>query len=128
MKLPDKKSQEKMLAECMSILDFEWTRAGFIFPKIKAFNKPEIMLNNRLRSCGGMYFPLENKIEINTKLMFCFPVEFEFVVIPHELCHMIDFALYGEPKVKHGHGKTWNEIMVKFGQKPERFLPVHVKL
>ncbi|MGI9571129.1 MAG: SprT-like domain-containing protein [Desulfobulbia bacterium] len=36
--------------------------------------------------------------------------------VPHEVAHMIDFALHG----KSSHGSSWKNIMIRFGCEPSR--------
>ena len=94
-----------------------WENYCEIFPKLVRYNPPKIVLNNRLTRTAGRCFQELNTIDLGAKF-FDKPENKKpmlSIILVHEIAHQIDWSLYGESEKNCGHGKKWNEIMVKLG-------------
>lgn len=85
-------------------------------PKLRT-NIPEIRLNNRFKSTGGVCKTDIRVIELSTEMFWYNQEEYLTEIIPHEIIHQVDFDLTGNC----GHGPTWKEIMRDYGLPPNRF-------
>lgn len=83
-----------------------------------------ITINNRMRSTAGRANYARNEIIMNERLLNLNPEHIE-QTFAHELAHLISFALYGRNGT--GHGRLWQEVMVKLGYSPERTHSLDVK-
>lgn len=79
------KVEDKVLEVC--------AKAEKVF-NIKDFNLPKIEYSSRLVSTGGRAFLRHNKIVLNARMMFNNGDAFINEVVPHELCHIIEYVLY----------------------------------
>lgn len=70
---------------------------------------PAIKLNKRLTSVAGRAFLERDYIDLSVYLLGRNTDTFRKEIIPHELCHMIAWRLYGD----RGHGKCWYNVMAK---------------
>ena len=82
---------------------------------------PAIELSNRLTKTAGKCYVEENRVVLGTKFLIKFPDIMADVIIPHELCHQVDFNKNGVPKNNRWHGTTWQNIMVKYGLPPDTY-------
>lgn len=78
---------------------------------------PLITVNNRIYRTAGRCWVEKNHIELSGKLLANPDNKLAMlhVILPHEMAHQVDFNLNGAPKNNRWHGRTWSEIMVKFG-------------
>ncbi|WP_371316291.1 SprT family zinc-dependent metalloprotease [Shewanella sp. NIFS-20-20] len=73
----------------------------------RQFPRPDISLALRGRSAGTAHLQL-NKLRFNPILLQENPREFFAAVVPHEICHLLCYQLYGRVKP---HGKEWQYLM-----------------
>ncbi|MCG9728317.1 SprT family zinc-dependent metalloprotease [Shewanella sp. Isolate13] len=73
----------------------------------KRFARPEIAFTLRGKSAGTAHLQL-NKLRFNPKLLNDNQQAFLDDVIPHEICHLLAFQLYGRVKP---HGREWQSLM-----------------
>jgi SprT protein len=93
-----------------------WRKAQ-AFYGIRIGAMPKVIMNSRLTSTGGRTFLEEYKIDLSCFLMERNSETFKNVIIPHELCHLIAYKLYGDK----GHGKPWKKVMVEMGLEPNPY-------
>lgn len=87
----------------------------------KSFPLPELVFNQRGKIAGAAHLQA-NKIRLNPTLLTDNLAHFLSDVIPHEVCHLLVFQIFGRVKP---HGKEWQTMMVDlFGLVPN----VHHKL
>jgi predicted SprT family Zn-dependent metalloprotease len=100
-----------------------WIKFCELFPKLQLVALPRIQFNNRLRTTAARIHTEARLIEVASKLYKGNEKEYADVLIPHELAHMIDVDLYGDPGDTDAlhHGKTWQRIMVAYGLPPDRY-------
>ncbi|WP_299797648.1 SprT family zinc-dependent metalloprotease [uncultured Shewanella sp.] len=72
------------------------------------FPRPEISFTLRGRSAGTAHLQL-NKLRFNPVLLAENSDIFLSEVIPHEICHLLAYHLYGKVKP---HGKEWQSLMI----------------
>lgn len=96
-------------------VDFCWERFIEYYPALVKFDPPKMVLCNRLTRTAGKTYQEVRKIHLANKFFARNRVEMLKIILPHELAHQVDFDLFGESEKKCGHGKKWQEIMVKFG-------------
>lgn len=95
--------------------DSVWLEFCEIYPRLIRLNRPQIIANNRFTRTAACCEVENNIIHFGMKFMPKFENEMLTVVLPHEIAHQIDYILHGLPKNNRWHGKTWAEIMVKYG-------------
>lgn len=95
--------------------DSVWLEFCEIYPQLIRVNRPVIVPNNRFTVTAACCAVEENKIHWGMKFMRDHAENMIRVILPHELAHQIDYILHGLPKNNRWHGKTWSEIMVKYG-------------
>ena len=78
----------------------------------KSFPRPEVNFKLRGKSAGTAHLQL-NKLRFNATLLEENPTEFIAQVVPHEICHLLAFQLYGRVKP---HGKEWQSLMIRLYQ------------
>ncbi|RTR40263.1 SprT family zinc-dependent metalloprotease [Shewanella canadensis] len=79
------------------------------------FPRPQINFKLRGRSAGTAHLQL-NKLRFNPVLLAENSDIFLKEVIPHEICHLLAYRLYGKVKP---HGKEWQSLMISvFGVQP----------
>lgn len=93
-----------------------WRKAQ-AFYGIRIGAMPKVVMNSRLTSTGGRAWLEDYYIDLSCYLMERNPETFRTVTIPHELCHLIAFRLYGDK----GHGKPWKKVMVEMGLEPNPY-------
>ncbi|WP_349356712.1 SprT family zinc-dependent metalloprotease [Shewanella jiangmenensis] len=77
--------------------------------------RPTLRFDIRGKTAGMAYFEL-NLIRLNPTLLEQNPDNFFTEVIPHELCHLLAYKLYGRVKP---HGSEWQQLMRRvFGLSP----------
>ncbi len=64
-------------------------------------------------ACAGRAYYSQNKIKLNEQLFRENEDDFIRNTIPHEVAHLISFALHGANG--RGHGRHWREVMRKLG-------------
>jgi len=99
-----------------------WLKAFGIFP-YRIGKMPEIKMNARLTSTGGRAFMEAGFIDLSCYLMKRNMKHYEDVIIPHELCHIIAFRIWGDT----GHGKAWKYAMQEMGLNPDRLHTMQTK-
>ncbi|MCG9713867.1 SprT family zinc-dependent metalloprotease [Shewanella insulae] len=75
----------------------------------RSFPRPEVNFKLRGKSAGTAHLQL-NKLRFNPVLLEENLEEFIHQVVPHEICHLLAYRLYGRVKP---HGKEWQALMVK---------------
>lgn len=101
-----------------------WDTFIEIYPRLVKFDCPKIILCGRLSRSGGLCFYTLNKIKVSLKYYLFFGHGPLMDVIIHELAHQVDYNLNGPDNMKaeNGHGINWQNIMIKYGAKPDRYL------
>lgn len=74
-------------------------------------NIPRVVLNSRMRGCGGKAFLKKKLIHVNLKMVEKYGQEFIDEIIPHECGHFIEYTMYKRTK----HGKRFYELGNKLG-------------
>lgn len=67
---------------------------------------------------GGMAYLQRNEVNFNFILASENFDEYINQVVPHEVCHIVAFLIYGYRE--HGHGIYWKALMRECGCKPDR--------
>ncbi|QYJ88119.1 SprT family zinc-dependent metalloprotease [Shewanella mesophila] len=78
----------------------------------RSFPRPEVNFKLRGKSAGTAHLQL-NKLRFNATLLEENAAEFVAQVVPHEICHLLAYQLYGRVKP---HGKEWQSLMIKLYQ------------
>jgi hypothetical protein len=102
-------------------LDTVWGIYCDINKRLIGFQKPTIVLNGRLSKTAGRCFMESNHIDIGTKFLMAHYDQVMAETVPHEIAHQIDYNLYGIPAGNRWHGKTWQNIMLQLGVKPDTY-------
>lgn len=97
-----------------NVANMFWNRAKRAFPDIGII--PEVKLNKRLTSTAGRAFLERDYIDLSVYLLGRNTDTFKKEIIPHELCHMIAWRVYGDK----GHGKAWYAVMKHLGVNGKR--------
>ena len=99
-----------------------WFKLCKLYPKLEPSRMPSIQFNGRLTKTAARIFtePEYRLVEVSKKLYVGNEQEYYDVLIPHELAHQADYDLNGEPE-GHGHGRSWQKIMVALGLPPDRY-------
>ena len=92
-----------------------WLKAFSVFTK-GIGKRPAIIMNARLTATAGRAFLEDGKIDLSCYLMTNNLDLFKIDTIPHELCHIIAWRLYGDK----GHGKGWKYVMGEMGVNGKR--------
>jgi predicted SprT family Zn-dependent metalloprotease len=92
-----------------------WTKAKRIFRE-DIGELPKVKLNARLTSTGGRAFIDLGYIDLSCYLLERNPEYYREDTIPHELCHIIAWRIYGD----RGHGKGWKYVMLQTGVNGKR--------
>ena len=82
---------------------------------------PAIVLNARFTSSAGCNISQDRVIKLATKFYIKFPDIMTNVIVPHEVCHQVDYDLNGWYDRKPHHGKPWQNLMVQYGLPPEPY-------
>lgn len=97
-------------------VDYAWARFLKIYPALKNYAKPKVVINARLKSTAGRCFYESNRVDFSASLLAEFLPEFAADTIPHEVAHQVAFNLFDD----RGHGKPWKSVMIAYGIKPDR--------
>jgi SprT protein len=73
----------------------------------RSFTMPEVKFNQRGKIAGSARLQ-KNELRFNPVLMKDNLELFLSDVVPHEVCHLLTFTLYGRVKP---HGKEWQQLM-----------------
>jgi predicted SprT family Zn-dependent metalloprotease len=92
-----------------------WLKAFGIFTK-SIGKRPAIIMNARLTATAGRAFYMHDFIDLSCYLMTNNMEYFKVDTIPHELCHIIAWRLYGDK----GHGKGWKYVLKEMSVNGER--------
>lgn len=95
--------------------DVIWLEFCEIYPRLIRIDRPVIIANNRFTKTAANCEVENNRINFGMKFMQKNENEMLNVILPHEIAHQIDYILHGLPKNNRWHGRTWAEIMVKYG-------------
>ena len=87
-----------------------------IYPELQNFKMPEIRLNYRFTKTAGNCEVERNIINLGGKFYQKHYNRMMREILPHEMAHQIDYNLNGLPK--RWHGKSWQDIMLKYGLQP----------
>ncbi|WP_340677114.1 SprT family zinc-dependent metalloprotease [Paraglaciecola sp.] len=83
-----------------------------------SFTMPEVKFNQRGKIAGSARLQ-KNELRFNPVLMKDNLELFLSDVVPHEVCHLLAFTLYGRVKP---HGREWQQLMREvFGRKPQTY-------
>jgi predicted SprT family Zn-dependent metalloprotease len=93
-----------------------WARFQSLYPKLRKFQSPTIIINNRFKTCGGVCKADERVIEYSAEMYFYNQEEYYKNIMPHENAHQVEWDLLGTS----GHGPAWKEIMRAYGCEPSR--------
>lgn len=107
-----------------------WRTLQRIHPELIGVECPAIRLNNRLWRTAGRCFQELHMVELATKFFVHsdeYRREMFRVIIPHEVIHAADWALYGESDKKCGHGRTWQQLMLDYGLEPDTYHYMEIK-
>lgn len=107
--------------EMQTLANSLWAEYCEIFPKLVKFDCPTIKLNGRFTKTAGCNYSEENRIDLASKFLAKFRENMFKVILPHEIAHQIDFNLNVVKKGQNYHGKNWQIIMIKIGQKPNTY-------
>ncbi|MGO4892468.1 SprT family zinc-dependent metalloprotease [Flavobacterium sp. W21_SRS_FM6] len=84
----------------------------------RQFAMPTIKFNQRGKIAGSARLHL-NELRFNPVLLMDNVEHFLSDVVPHEICHLISFQLFGRVRP---HGKEWQALMVElYGIKPHPY-------
>ena len=95
--------------------DSIWLEFCEIYPRLIRIDRPVIIANNRFTITAANCEVENNCINFGMKFMQKHSIEMLNVILPHEIAHQIDYILHGLPKNNRWHGRTWSEIMLKYG-------------
>ncbi|BDM65760.1 protein SprT [Shewanella sp. NFH-SH190041] len=101
--VPDNQLQAQLLSrveQCYNLAEHKLARA---------FPRPVISFKLRGKSAGTAHLQL-NKLRFNPVLLRENPYAFLSDVVPHEICHLLCFQLYGHRNIKP-HGPQWQALM-----------------
>ena len=101
-----------------------WDRLCESYPKLCKYNPPIVKLSGRLWRTAGYCHQEKNVVELGYKFFIAnqdYYREMIEVILPHEIIHQADYNLFGESEKKCGHGKHWQEIMLKYGLEPNPY-------
>lgn len=82
----------------------------------RTFERPQVSFNQRGKIAGSARLQT-NQIRLNPVLLMDNTQHFFDEVIPHEICHLLAFQLYGRVKP---HGAQWQALMANlYGLRPK---------
>lgn len=97
------------------------------YPKLQSLPCPTVTLNGRFSKTAGCNHSEQRIIELSTKFFIQFPDNMYNTIIPHEVCHQVDFDLNGWYDRKPHHGKSWQILMVQYGLTPDAYHTMELK-
>lgn len=108
---------EAKIAECLATANKHYK------PSLP-FKTPTIKYEVR-GTVGGYAIPLDWKVDFNSVFLMENLDHFIDNTVPHEVAHLIDYAVHGVQRIGYGykrssHGGTWKSIMYLFGCDPSR--------
>lgn len=107
------KKRQTLITDISTRSDIIWRKYNILFPELRVFNKPAIMLNNRIYRTAGRCIVEDNIVELSSRLFINNYSAMLDIILPHEIAHQIDYNLNGLPN--RWHGKSWQYIMESFG-------------
>lgn len=116
-----------MQKELQILCNTYWLRYCKVFPELLKFPAPTIIISNRMTKTAGYNTMVDNTITLSGKFLAQHGNNMKYVILPHELCHQIDFNLNGWYVRKPYHGKSWIVIMTKIGQPAEPYHTMELK-
>ena len=94
--------------ECFQILEKKYNRN---------FVRPQVVFDLKGRSAGMTCSSfIGHKIRYNKILLTENFEDFISTTVPHEVCHIVEFQIYG----KAGHGPNWKNLFRNFVADPKR--------
>ena len=109
-----------------ALAEYYWREYIKVFPKLKDFDCPKIVINNRLSRVIAYNRSEENIINMGGKFMVNNLDAMKTLILPHELAHQIDYNLNGWTKGDRHHRRSWKIIMVKIDQAPELYYNLEI--
>ena len=88
---------------------------------------PHMELSWRLTRTAGKCYVEDNRIVLGTKFLIQFPQIMHDIIIPHELCHQVDYNKNGIPKNNRWHGDSWSKIMIRYGLPADTYHKMELK-
>ncbi len=82
----------------------------------RRFARPEVTLTLRGQSAGVAH-PGQNRLRFNPVLLAENPAPFLAEVVPHEIAHLLAYALHGRVRP---HGREWQRLMTEVFELPPR--------
>ena len=83
------------------------------------FARPEVNFKLRGKSAGTAHLQI-NQLRFNSVLLHENFDHFITDVVPHEICHLLCFQLFGKVKP---HGKEWQSLMIKVFKRSPNVTP-----
>ena len=106
------KNEIQKIADAKAVRVWNFFRAKY--PTLPVLS-PVIVLNGRYTKCAGACVTEDRVIQLGTRFYIKFPEIMTDIIIPHEICHQIDFDLNGWYTRKPHHGKPWQILMLQYG-------------
>lgn len=114
-------TRNELLKKLQKTAEYRWELACETFPGLVRFDCPIVTLNGRFTKTAGTCEVENNRINLGWKFFEKHYNNMMLVILPHEICHQIDYNLHGLPKNNRWHGPTWQTIMVKSGLEPAAY-------
>lgn len=113
-----------ILEQCIERADHTWWKLQARYPALKRHRTPDVIFNNRFTRTAGCAWQEDSVIELGYKF-FMFSAETRktmyHIILPHELCHVADFLVFGPSELECGHGKGWADMMGALGLPAAKF-------
>jgi predicted SprT family Zn-dependent metalloprotease len=103
-----------------AIADTIWQDSIKLFPKLKKFTCPTIIINNRLKKTIAYNRSETNEIHLARVYLNKYYDRMVTEILCHELAHEIDWLLNGWAEGDKHHRKSWQNILVKMGYPANR--------
>lgn len=114
-------TRTELLQQCQARAARVWAEYCRIYPQLLKYTQPEIRLNARFSKTAGNCEVEHNIINLGLKFFAKHYDRMMFEIIPHEIAHQIDYNLHGLPQGNRWHGKTWQNIMIRYGLEPKTY-------
>ena len=114
-------TRTELLQQCQARAARVWAEYCRIYPQLLKYTQPEIVLNARFSKTAGNCEVEHNIINLGLKFFAKHYDRMMFEIIPHEIAHQIDYNLHGLPPNNRWHGKTWQNIMIRYGLEPKPY-------
>lgn len=118
-----------ILERCIERADNVWWKLQAKYPMLKRHKTPDILLNGRLWRTAGLAWQEDKALELGLKFFMFSPETRKTmynVILPHELCHIADFLVYGPSELECGHGVRWAEMMHALGLPADKFHQMNI--